>query len=108
MQALEIVESVLKDSSPYKKTVYLLTTYKDLKNGAEINAQNRTVVDFLNKALELIKDDEYIDIIILLYVKGYTYEQTAEALNIDKRTLYRQRKRLIKRLAIIIYGDRAL
>ena len=108
MEALEIVENVLKNRSPYEKVVYLLTTYKDLKNGKEINEDYRSVLVLIDKALNLIKDDEYIDIINLLYVEGYTYEQTAEKLSIDKRTLYRQRRRIIKRLAIVIYGDRAL
>lgn len=108
MEALEIVETVLKNRSVYEKVVYLLKTYKDLNSGKSINNEYRSVVDFMDKAISLIEEDEYIDIIKFLYVKGYTYDKTAELINMDKRTLYRQRRRLIRRLAIIIYGDRAL
>lgn len=108
MEALEIVESVLKNRKPYEKVVYLLNTYRDLKIGKELNEHYRNVIGFMDKAFYLIKDDEYIDIIKNLYIDGLTYEETQEKLGVDKSTLYRQRRRIIKRLAIIIYGDRAL
>ena len=108
MEALEIVETVLKNRTPYEKVVYLLKTYKDLNSGKKINEEYRNVIGFIDKAINLIADDEYIDIIKCLYVDGLTYDETAELIQMDKRTLYRQRRRLIKRLAIIIYGDRAL
>lgn len=108
MEALEIVENVLENRTPYEKVVYLLKTYRDLKIGEVINEEYRSVIGFMDKALKLIEDDEYIDIIKNLYVNGYTYDHTQEKLGIDKSTLYRQRRRIIRRLAIIIYGDRAL
>lgn len=108
MEGLEIVEKVLKNRTPYEKVVYLLKTYKDLNSGKEINDEYRNVIDFMDKAINLIADDEYIDIIKCLYVDGLTYDETAELIKMDKRTLYRQRRRLIKRLSVIIYGDRAL
>jgi hypothetical protein len=108
MEAIAIIEGVLKDRSSYEKTVYLLKCYKDLKLGREINENDRSVLHLIDRAIDLIADDEYIDIIKYMYVKGYTYEKTAEAIGMDKRTLYRQRRRLIKRIAIIIYGDKAL
>lgn len=108
MEALDIVETVLKNRTPYEKVVYLLKTYRDLNNGKKINNEYRSVISFIDKAINLIEDDEYIDIIKCLYVDGLTYDKTAELIKMDKRTLYRQRRRLIKRLAIVIYGDRAL
>ena len=105
MEALEIVETVLKNRTPYEKVVYLLKTYKDLNSGKKINDEYRNVIGFIDKAINLIADDEYIDIIKCLYVDGLTYDETAELIQMDKRTLYRQRRRLIKRLAIIIYGE---
>ncbi|WP_296880183.1 hypothetical protein [Thomasclavelia sp.] len=108
MQALEIIENVLKNRSPYEKVAYLLSTYKDLKNGIAINENYREVLTIIDKALDLIEDDEYISVIKCLYIEGLTYEKTAEKTGMDKKTVYRQRRRLIKRLAIIIYGDRAL
>ena len=108
MDALEIVETVLKNKKPYEKVVYLLKTYRDLTLGKAINEEYRSVIELMDKALGLIEDDEYIDVIRYLYVKGYTYDNTAEVLGMDKKTVYRQRRRIKKRLAIIIYGERAL
>ena len=108
MEAIEIVENVLKDRTAYEKAVYLLKCYKDLKQGKEINGSNRTVLSLMDRVMDILKDDEYIDIIKCLYIDGLTYEQTAEKLGMDKRTLYRQRRKLIRRVAIIIYGDEAL
>lgn len=107
-EAIEIVENVLKDRTAYEKAVYLLKCYKDLKQGKAINENYRSVLELMDRAIELIQDDEYIDVIKCLYEKGYTNEETAEVLGMDKKTVYRQRRRLIKRLSIILYGDRAL
>ena len=108
MEAIEIAENILKNRTPYEKTVYLLKYYRDLKQGKEINKNYRNVIPLIDKVIELIDDDKYIDIIKCLYVKGYTYEATAEALKMDKSTMFRQRRRIIRRISIIIYGDRAL
>ena len=108
MEAIEIVENVLSKRKPYDKVAYLLKCYADLKNGKALNPEYRSVLDLLDQAIAMIQNDEYIEVLNCLYLKGYSYEQTAETLGIDKKTVYRQRKRLIKRLAIIIYGDRAL
>lgn len=108
MEAKDIVENIMKDRTAYEKAVYLLKSYKDLKQGKVINENNRSVLSLMDNVISILDDDESIDIIKYLYVKGYTYEQTAEAIGMDKRSLYRQRRRLIKRIAIIIYGDEAL
>lgn len=106
--AIEIIEKVKKNKSTYKKTEYLLKCYKDMKNGISINNSSRNVLLLLDKALEFIKDDEYIKIITYIYIDGLTHEKAAEKIGMDIRTLYRQKNRLIKRLSIIIYGDEAL
>ena len=108
MEAIGIIENILENRSAYEKTVYLLKCYKDLKQGKEINDSNRNVLKLIDKVIDMLKDDENIDIIKYLYIEGYTYEQTAEAIGMEKTTLYRQRRRLIKRIAIILYGDEAL
>ena len=108
METIEIVENILKNRTPYEKVAYLLKCYKDLKQGEELNNNNRSVLSFMDKAINMLEGDKDIDIIKCLYVEGLTYEQTAEELGMDRKTVYRQRKRLIKRLSIIIYGDKAL
>lgn len=107
MEAIAIMESVLKKRTPYEKTVYLLKSYRDLKTGI-IEERNSDVAKMIDKVLDLLKDERYIDIVKLVYVEGYTNEQTARKLGIDKRTLYRQKRKIIKRISIIIYGDEAL
>lgn len=106
--AIDVVENVLGDRTAYEKTVYLLKYYKDLMTGQQINEKYRSVLSLMDKVIELIQDDEYADIIKMLYVKGYTYEETADRLGMDKKTVYRQRRRLVKRISVILYGDRAL
>lgn len=49
MEALEIVETVLKNRTPYEKVVYLLKTYRDLKIGKEINKEYRSVIAFMDR-----------------------------------------------------------
>ena len=85
MESIEIIKNILPGESAYKKTLYLL----------------------YNKAIELISDDPYIEIIRML-VKGKKVAEIAEKMNMDKANVYRNRKRLIKRISIIIYGDAAL
>ena len=107
-EAVEVIENILKDKTPYEKTLHILKCYKDLKKGKEINEKYRSVISVIDKVLDLIKDDKYIDIIKCLYIDGCDYEETAIKLGMDKKTVYRQRRRIIKRISVIIYGDRAL
>ena len=108
MDATIIVKNILVNRSAYDKTVYLLKSYRDLKNGLKINNNYSSVIDLLNSAIELISDDDYINIIKYFYIEGKSIEKTAELMGIDTKTLYRQRKRLVKRLSVILYGDEAL
>lgn len=108
MEILEVIMNVLPNRSAYEKTLYLLKNYRDMKNGAQISNVPRCMLNLMERALNMIKDDEYIGIIQALYIEGKSTEETETLLKIDRRTLYRQRRRLIKRLAVIIYGDEAL
>lgn len=108
MEAQETINKILPKGNAYKKTKYLLCTYKDLKNGASITSNDRSVLNILDKALELIEKDEDFEIIKKLYIEGMKIEEVADNESIDMKTVYRRRKRLIKRLSIILYGDKAL
>ena len=52
----------------------------------------------LSKALKLLSDDYYIDIIYLQYRDEKTVEWIAEYFNKDTRTILRNKKRLIYRI----------
>ncbi len=107
MESIEIIKNILPGESAYKKTLYLLYNYRDMENGKKIDERQRGTLDIIDKAIELISDDPYIEIIRML-VKGKKVTEIAEKMNMDKANVYRNRKRLIKRISIIIYGDAAL
>lgn len=48
----------------------------------------------LENALEALKDDRYRHILWMFYRDGYTVEDIAERLNVDVRTVTRNKKRL--------------
>lgn len=50
--------------------------------------------DDLQAALDEVKDDRYFDIITMFYFERYTVEQIAEQLDVDVRTVSRNKKRL--------------
>lgn len=50
--------------------------------------------DDLSQALEFIKNDKYKHILWMFYRDGYTLEEIAERLNVDVRTVSRNKKRL--------------
>lgn len=107
MEGKEILKKILPHKSAYKKTIHLIYSYKDLKNGEEINEEVSKTIKIIDKAIEYIKDDKYIDI-ILLTTQGKTVEQIEEILKLERATVYKHKKRLIKRISVILYGDKAL
>lgn len=108
MEAKEIIKGIKPDRKAYNRTDYLLSVYKDLKNGAEIFEASREVMELIDTAIEKISGDPYIDLIKLIYIEGKNVETVAGITNMDERTIYRHKKRLVKRLAVIFYGDEAL
>lgn len=108
MEATEIINNILPSNSAYKKTLYLMNRYKDLKDGASINNNSREVLEILNKAIEMIENDRDFNIIRMRYIEGVKEEDIALILTADIKTIYRKKKRIIKRLSIIFYGDNAL
>lgn len=49
-------------------------------------------------ALTQLSDDPYIDIVFLQYRDGKTIEWIAEAMEVEVRTIMRNKKRIIKRI----------
>lgn len=108
MDAKERIKQIQPNRKAYNRTEYILSIYRDLKNGAEIIDASRSVIKLIDEAIEVISDDPYIDLITYIYKDGKKIEEIAELTNMDERTIYRHKKRLIKRLAVIFYGDEAL
>lgn len=56
----------------------------------------------LEKAIETLNDDRYRHILWMFYRDGYTVEDIAERLNVDVRTVTRNKKRLCLKLFEIL------
>lgn len=62
----------------------------------------------IDNALKYIAGDEYAEVIPMLYFMGRTPEEIAEDLHCEKTTVFRNRKRLVNRLAVRLYGADAV
>lgn len=107
MKSNEILNSILPDKSPYERTLYLLYNYRDMKRGKEINEEPRNVMWLLERAVDAVSDDRYIDIIHMV-MEGGKAEEIANKKMMDLKSIYKQRRRLIKRISVVLYGDEAL
>ena len=65
-------------------------------------------VEEIDAALSAIEGDEYADIIPWLYFLNMDIEEISEQLNCDKTTVFRNRKRLVNRISVRLYGADAL
>lgn len=97
-----------KGNEAYYKTISLLKSYSDLVKYQEITGVHSDTLDMLNKAIEVVKNEPYLDVIKYYYFNHLTMEKTAYKLNIDLTGAYKHRKRLVKRLSIILFGDEGL
>ena len=69
------------------------------------NAKLEKRVIRVDNALEGIKNDGYYDIIILRYFKEWTIDEIAEDFEVDRRTIGRNRTRLIKKLQYSLFPE---
>ena len=65
-------------------------------------------VSRLDNAIDAISKDYYADIIRLKYIEGKSDEYIAEVLNCDVSTVRRNKKRILMRMAIRLFGCEAL
>jgi len=59
-------------------------------------------------ALDQVKDDEMYDIIELHYFQQIEWEDVAQEVNASIPTVYRHRKRIVKKIAVLLFGVDAL
>lgn len=71
-------------------------------------AANEFEVERIDKAMKIISNDPYVKVIICLYFEGKSVAETSEAVHCDRSTVFRQKARLIQRLATFLYGVEAL
>lgn len=68
----------------------------------------------IDKALSKVKKDKYYIILDIFYInknklveegKNYTYESLAEEMNVDRKTITRNKYRLVNKLATILFPE---
>jgi hypothetical protein len=74
---------------------------------AEI-ARDECEVEMIEKALTFVENDPYASIIKSKYFEGKNDEEIAELVSCDGRTVRRNKNRLVKRLAVFLYGATAV
>lgn len=65
-------------------------------------------IDTIKKALKTIEHDQYYKVVYSRFVEGLTDETIAEAVSCDPSTVRRNRGRLIRKLAVWLYGAQAV
>lgn len=132
------VESMLKNYNRFKKRVEVLkqeldniiikkqvnygiifsSQYEHLSEAEKIEIkkeeikksinQYQSLINLMDFGLNEIKNDKYIEIIKLKYFERNTNEEIAEKLNIEERTVRRNKNRLVEELITIIFPDEIL
>lgn len=71
-------------------------------------AADEVEIETINKALENIKDDPYYPVVTGRYFDGLSDEEIAKQIPCDERTVRRHRGRLVRVLAVWLYGADAV
>jgi len=86
---------------------------EDIQQARVIGIQNKIrrdeeEIEEINRALQPILNDPYYSIIDMKYFKGKTDDEIAETIPCDPRTVRRNKNRLVRRIAIKLYGADAV
>lgn len=85
-----------------------LCAYGELKRTKTAGGdQARAFLARVSGALAQLSHEEQMTI-QALYIRGYTLEQAAEAVDCDPSTVSRRKRRALERLALILYPDQYL
>jgi hypothetical protein len=71
-------------------------------------ARDEYEIETIKKAVERIEDDPYYLVVKGRYFEGISDEKIAEQIPCDERTVRRQRSRLVRTVAIWLYGAEAV
>lgn len=102
---------VLKDND---KNYYYTdeTLDNDINELTQLIIKTKAEIDFVDKCLLEISDDEYYKIIDLWYFKGrqqgYSREKIAEIFDCDPDTITRNRIRLVHKLKFLLFSKTSL
>ncbi|WP_094607751.1 hypothetical protein SPSIL_008860 [Sporomusa silvacetica DSM 10669] len=70
--------------------------------------RDQTEIDEIEFALEAVQNDEYYPIIEMRYFKGMKDDKIAEIVSCDPSTIRRNKNRMIRRIAVKLYGAQAV
>jgi Sigma-70, region 4. len=76
----------------------MLFTYKDYCNINQRNNKYDDVISDIDTAMSMVKNYKYFNFIEMRYFNHLTYEEIAEELSVDVRTVYRIRERILSKL----------
>lgn len=71
-------------------------------------ASDKYEIDVLHGALRTVQEDEYYPVIPGRYFKNLPDDAVADGLHCDTSTVWRNRKRLVQRMAVWLYGAEAV
>ena len=78
---------------------------QDLESRIEFD---KIEVEAMRKALSIIADDAYYKAVEGKYIEGKTDDEIAADIPCDTSTVWRNRKRLVQRMAVWLYGAMAI
>lgn len=90
----------------FKKTERVLYMFPTMQKGAD--GETGKLYEQIRRALNVIADDPYFELIPQKYFYKWTHERSAEYFNVDEKTIRYQRKKLIDRLRPLIFSDEYL
>ena len=95
---------LMKDAkkNAFQKTEELLRNYEAFQHSDE--AYTQKVVLKISEALEAIQDDNYFEIIPMIYFEGKTREDVAEYFDTTVTTISRNKTRLINKLKAYLFS----
>ena len=101
------LSGLMKDNSQnaFQKTEQVLRNYEELKRSHSEDGTANKFVNIINDALKSIEDDDYYDIIPMIYFEGQSREDIAEFFDVTVTTISRNKTRLINKLKTLIFAD---
>ena len=99
------VAGLMKDTNktPHQKTEDLLRNYQAFTMSGNPAAEK--MIQRIEMALRVIKEDPYYDVIIMYYIEGKTREDIADLLNTSVTTVSRNKSRLISRISAVLFSE---
>lgn len=101
------LSGLMKDNNQnaFQKTEQVLRNYEELKRSHSEDGTANKFVNIISDALKSIEDDDYYDIIPMIYFEGRSREEVAEFFDVTVTTISRNKMRLINKLKTLIFAD---